>query len=217
MGRQKGVAETGEVAKRRRGRKAAREAYKEAILSGTLIEEKPQPLVPELFRDIQEIYWECLKAVEDPRDQRRTIYPLHLILHRIISGFIEGTRHVGILFPAKHYHTEVEKTAKKRKFGSHPTQQAVYTILRTINWSQANAALSPLWDRLGYAPNLVVRRKLRDPKEILEEFDKQEKAKEKSRLAVIKAERIEQEKNQGMSAAKAKRQGIEINSQKKKY
>jgi hypothetical protein len=110
----------------------------------------------------------------DPRAASLRIYPLDLILHRIISGLIDGTPHIGILFPKKQRATRDDI---KRQLGVLPTRPAVYALLRRIDWDLANVELSPLWKRLGYTPELVVTRKLRDPKVILKEFQKNKKQK----------------------------------------
>ena len=45
-----------------------------------------------------------------------------------------------------------------RQLGALPTRAAVYTLLRGIDWGEANVVLAPLWDLLGYVPDLVVQR-----------------------------------------------------------
>ena len=64
--------------------------------------------------------------------------------------------------------------------------------------------LAPLWKRLGYVPELVVQRKLRDPQVILDEFRQEQQKKDQTRMQQIKQEREAQEKAQGMSAAAAR-------------
>ena len=63
--------------------------------------------------------------------------------------------------------------------------------------------LAPLWERLGYIPDLVVKRQFRDPKVILEEFREEEK--KTAQRKQLKLEREAKERSQGMSAAAAKR------------
>jgi hypothetical protein len=72
---------------------------------------------------------------------------------------------------------------------------------------RANEILAPLWRRLGYAPELIVRRKLRNPKEILEEFREEQERPECEKRESIRAEWETEERSTGMSAAKAKRPG----------
>ncbi len=54
------------------------------------------------------------------------VYPQHLILHRVVSGFVGGNRHVGVLFPKRRANVE----PGKRKPGALPTRKAVYTLPR---------------------------------------------------------------------------------------
>jgi hypothetical protein len=42
-------------------------AHKDSIRGGSLSEALPESLAPELFSDIEEIYWKCLQSVKDPR------------------------------------------------------------------------------------------------------------------------------------------------------
>ena len=137
-----------------------------------------------------------------------SIYPLYLILHRIISGLLSGTRYIGVLFPKKQSQRDPEVT---RQLGALPTRPAVYALLRRIDWDEANVVLAPLWERLGYVPELVVQRKLRDSQIILDEFREEQQQQDHSRLQQIKQERERQEKAQGMSAAAAKRTGVSKN------
>jgi len=159
----------------RKLRQSERQAHIDALHAGEVSEELPSPLFPSVFKEIEESYWTILKSVPDPRSSYNTVYPLHLILHRVISGFIGGTIHIGVLFPKK----RIEVEAGKRKLGALPTRGAVYKLLRRIDWMEAHALLSPLWERLGYTPDLLVRRRFRSPKEILEEF-REEPIEEKS-------------------------------------
>jgi hypothetical protein len=163
---------TGESSAKRLKQFELRLAHKDSIRDGSLSEALPESLAPDLFSDIEEIYWKCLQSVKDPRAASLRIYPLDLILHRIISGLIDGTQYIGILFPKKQRET---RTDIKRQLGLLPTRPAVYALLRRIDWDLANVELSPLWKRLGYTPELVVTRKLRDPKVILKEFEKKQK------------------------------------------
>ncbi|MCP4752612.1 MAG: transposase family protein, partial [Proteobacteria bacterium] len=192
---------TGEKVKQRRARQAERQTHLQALHDGEVIEELPDALLPSVFEDIQDVYWEKLKSVPDPRSPEKRIYPLHLILHRIISGFTEGNRYIGVLFPKKRVGVE----PGKKKLGALPTRKAVYTLLRRIDWAKANETLAPLWDRLGFTPNLVVRRELRNPKEVLDEFREERKQVEHERRKKLAADREAEERSKGMSAAKAKR------------
>jgi len=208
---------TGEKIKFRKARHAERQKQIQSILDGNAVEELPEPLFPKQFEDIQETYWKLLKSVSDPRSLKNRVYPLHLILHRVISGFLGGTKYIGVLFPKKRLHIE----ADKRKLGSLPTRKSVYTLLRRINWAEANVVLSPLWERLGHTPDLIVRRTFRNPKEILDEFREEQKVADQNRREFLTKEREESERSQGMSAAKAKRSGFinktkEIKKSKKK-
>lgn len=194
---------TGEQAKHRRDRKAERQKHIQALHENEVAEELPKVLLPDIFFGIQETYWESLKSVPDPRIPGKRIYPLHLILHRIISGFIEGNKYIGVLFPTKRIHVE----AGKKKLGALPTRKAVYKLLRKIDWGKANEILAPLWDRLGHTPDLVVRRAFRNPREILEEFREEQKQAEMEKKARLQEVHEEKERSKGMSAAKAKRSG----------
>ena len=93
----------------------------------------------------------------------------------------------------------------KRQLGALPTRSAVYNLLRRIDWDQANAILAPLWERLGYTPDLVVKRQFRNPKVILEEFREEEKQKAAAQRKQLKLAGEAKERSQGMSAAAAKR------------
>ncbi len=191
---------TGKKAKERREKQVQRQQHILAIEKGEISEELPEALAPELFNDIKEQYWECLQAIQDPRDASRRVYPLYLILHRIISGFIDGNRYIGVLFPIKRETLE----AGKKKLGALPTRKVVYDLLKRIDWTEANATLSPLWERLGFTPDLVVRRNFRDPKEVLEEYRSEKAEEETEKRKKIAEEREAEEKLKGMSAAKAK-------------
>ena len=192
---------TGEKAKTRKVKQVKRQKHIQAIHKGEIAEELPEALMPEVFLDIQDVYWKRLKSVPDPRDPKNRVYPLHLILHRIISGFIDGNKFIGVLFPKKRINVEVGK----RKLGALPTRKAVYTLLRRIDWTIANMILAPLWDHLGFTPNLVVRRELRNPKEILDEFRDERESADCERRKKLAIEREAKERSKGMSAAKAKR------------
>ena len=194
---------TGEQAKHRRDRQAERQKHIQALNKNEVAEELPEILIPDIFLEIQETYWESLKSVPDPRSPDKRIYPLHLILHRIISGFIEGNKYIGVLFPTKRIHVETGK----KKLGGLPTRKAVYNLLRRIDWGKANEILAPLWDRLEHTPDLVVRRAFRNPKEILAEFREEQKQAEMEKWERLRAEHEEKERSKGMSAAKAKRSG----------
>ena len=194
---------TGEKRRIRRERQEKRLNHIQALYENTISEELPQILLPEIFSDIRDVYWDRLKSIEDPRRADRRVYPLHLILHRIICGFIEGNRCIGVLFPTKHLNVE----AGKKKLGALPTRKAVYGLLRRIDWAKAGEVLAPLWTRLGYTPELTVRRELRNPKVILEEFREEREGAARERRARIFSDRETEERSKGMSAAKAKRPG----------
>ena len=208
MSTRPGRGGTGEYTLNRRTRSELRNLYKSTLEDGSFEENLPSPLAPELFSDISEIYWNCLKGIKDPRKDSLSIYPLYLILHRIISGLLSGTRYIGVLFPKKQSQRDPEVT---RQLGALPTRPAVYALLRRIDWDEANVVLAPLWERLGYVPELVVQRKLRDSQIILDEFREKQQQQDHSRLQQIKQERERQEKAQGMSAAAAKRTGVSKN------
>jgi hypothetical protein len=194
---------TGEKARKRREKQAKRQKHIQAIHDNKVEEDLPQALLPEVFSDIQEIYWDTLKSVPDPRSPYNRVYPLHLILHRVISGFVDGNRHIGVLFPKKRANVE----PGKKKLGALPTRKAVYTLLRRIDWEKANEILAPLWERLGYTPNLIVRREIRDPKTILDEFRERQDRAEVEKRKKISEEQKARERAEGMSAARAKRSG----------
>jgi len=113
---------TGENARHRRNRQAERRRHIRAIKDNEVSEELPDILLPDIFSEIHEIYWKSLKSVPDPRMPNKRVYPLHLILHRIISGFMSGNKYIGVLFPTKRINTE----AGKKKLGALPTRKAVY-------------------------------------------------------------------------------------------
>ncbi|MFH1138352.1 MAG: transposase [Pseudomonadota bacterium] len=192
---------TGEIAKKRKEKQAARWKHIQAINDNQVLEELPEILLPEIFNEIKEVYWASLKSIPDPRRRDNRVYPLHLILHRIISGFIEGNKYIGVLFPKKRMKTE----PGKKKLGALPTRKVVYNVLRKIDWNTANEMLAPLWDRLGYTPDLVVRREFRNPRVILDEFHEGQNRVDAERREKISAERKAEERSKGMSAAKAKR------------
>lgn len=194
---------TGEQARHRKEMQEKRQRHIQALERNEVVEELPEALLPEVFLDIQETYWDCLKSVPDPRSEDKRVYPLYLILHRIISGFIAGNQYVGVLFPIKRDHVE----EGKKKLGSLPTRKTVYNLLKRIDWGQANEAMAPLWDRLGYTPDLVVRREFRNPREILEEFREEQNQAEQEKRKRIREEQKEKDHSSGMSAARAKGSG----------
>src|SRR5712692_3660186 len=152
MGRRKGVKQTGRVAAQRRERSAQRQAHTAGLAAGTVPADVPEPLVPEQFQAMATTYGQCLKAVPDPRAAGQVVYPLYLILHRIIVGFLSGVRHMGVLFPRQHRTTGPPARGKRRngRLRAPPTQTAVYELLRRIDWGAAQGALAPVWQRLGY-------------------------------------------------------------------
>jgi hypothetical protein len=117
---------TGKKAGIRKVKQVERQKHIQAIHSGEVAEELPEALLPDVFRDIQEVYWARLKSVPDPRDPKNLVYPLYLILHRIISGFTDGNKYIGVLFPKKRTNAEIGK----KKLGALPTRKAVYKLLR---------------------------------------------------------------------------------------
>ena len=92
---------TGGQAGHRRDRHEQRQKHIMAIQNNGAAEELPEALFPDIFSGIQEIYRKSLKSVPDPRSPGRCVYPLCLILRRIISGFTEGNKYIGVLFPGK--------------------------------------------------------------------------------------------------------------------
>ncbi len=162
---------TGEKARYRKERHAERQKHINALRENEVTEELPEILLPDIFLEIKETYWDSLKSVPDPRSPEKRVYPLHLILHRIISGFIEGNKYIGVLFPTKRICVE----AGKKKLGALPTRKAVYNLLKKIDWEKSNGILAPLWKRLGHTPDMVVRRAFRNPREIPEEFREEQK------------------------------------------
>ena len=100
---------TGKEANAGRIGQAARQAHIEALRKGEGVEELPEPLFPEVFEEIREICRERLKSVSDPRERKNRVYPLYSILHRTVSGFAEGNRHIGVLFPKKRTNAETEQ------------------------------------------------------------------------------------------------------------
>lgn len=192
---------TGETAKHRKDRQIERQRHIQALQANEVTEELPEVLLPDIFLEIEEKYWESLKSVPDPRNPDQRVYPLYLILHRIISGFISGNRYIGVLFPKKRVNIE----AGKKTLGALPTRKAVYKLLRRINWAKANEVLAPLWERLGHTPDLVVRREFRNPREILDEFREEQKNADEKKRQRIREEEEANARSKGMSAAKAKR------------
>jgi hypothetical protein len=192
---------TGEQARHRKDRQEERRKHIRAIEANEVTEELPEILLPDIFAEIRETYWESLKSVPDPRSRDKRVYPLHMILHRIISGFVEGNKYIGVLFPKKRTNIETGK----KKLGALPTRKAVYTLLRRIDWSEADKFLAPLWERLGYAPDMIVRREFRNPTEIVGEFREERKRAESEKRKRLREEHEAAESSKGMSAAKAKR------------
>lgn len=162
----------GEISAKRIELSKKRKTHIQSVKDGSYEEILPKTLAPSLFKDIEDVYWNCLGSIEDPRNPSFVIYPLDLILHRIISGLLDGTSHIGILFPKKQQQSSEEN---QRHLGKSPTRPAVYQLLRNIDWDRANVVLAPLWECLGYQPDLVVKRPLRDSKVILEEFREEQK------------------------------------------
>lgn len=91
---------TGEKAEHRKDRQSERQKHIRALKANEVSEELPEILLPDIFSEIRETYRESLKSVPDPGSPDKRVYPLHLILHRIISGFIEGNKYIGVLLPA---------------------------------------------------------------------------------------------------------------------
>ena len=192
---------TGETVKHRKDRRIKRQRHIQALQANEVSEELPEILLPDIFSEIEEKYWQSLKSVPDPRNPDQRVYPLHLILHRIIAGFIGGNKYIGVLFPKK----RIDIVAGRKKLGGLPTRKAVYKLLRRINWAKANEVLAPLWELLGHTPDLVVRREFRNPREILDEFREEQKQAEAEKRRRIREEEEAKERSKGMSAAKAKR------------
>ena len=92
----------GERYHQRLANKAQRQEHKALIEGSNFIPSFPEPLVPEVFFSIHSTYWHCLQQVSDPRHSGMRVYPLDKILHRVLSGFLSGSRPVGILFPKVH-------------------------------------------------------------------------------------------------------------------
>lgn len=194
---------TGEKAKHRKERQAKRQRHIQALRDHDVSEELPEILLPEIFLDLSATYWDCLKTVPDPRSPDKRVYPLYLILHRVIAGFLAGNQYIGVLFPTKRHHIE----PGRKKLGELPTRKTVYTLLRRIDWARTNAVLAPLWDRLGYTPDLVVRREFRNSRQVLDEFREEQKRAELDRRRAVRQEHESRMRTEGMSAARAKRSG----------
>ena len=92
---------TGEKAGHRKNRQTERQKHIHAPGADEVSGELPEIPLPDIFSEIHEIYRESLKSVPDPGSPDKRVYPLHLILHRIISGFTGGNRYIGVLFPGK--------------------------------------------------------------------------------------------------------------------
>ena len=191
---------TGEKIKVRREKQTLRSKHIEAVKKNEIEEEVPEPLFPEVFQDIQTIYWEVLKRISDPRNPKQRVYPLYLILHRIIAGFIGGNKYIGVLFPKKRVTTIFGKT----QLGALPTRKTVYELLRKIDWAEANTILAPLWQKLGHTPNLIVSRNFENPRKIQQEANIKRDIADKKRRKELADQREENERMKGMSAAKAK-------------
>ncbi len=174
--RPKGLKYTGEESTRRKEARARRKEEKKSIEQGRQ-EELGELLPPKEFEKIQEAYWSCLRAVPDPRKESMVVYPLWLILHRIIHGFLTGSSSISPLFPKKHQGGSLEH----QRLGGLPTVPAVHTLLRRVDWQAANQILSLLWEHLGYEKSIVIRRELREPEEILAEFEQAQAEQEKKR------------------------------------
>ena len=109
MGRLKGVKETGASSLHRKLQSKRRREHKQQLESGEISSDLPEVLIPEIFLNLQKTYWDCLKLVEDPRESTKVVYPLHRILHRVLSGLMGGSSSVGVLFP-----NIQEKVGKKK-------------------------------------------------------------------------------------------------------
>jgi hypothetical protein len=77
-----------ENAKHRKERQAGRQRHIAAVERREVSEELPDIFDFAIFSEIQETYWSCLKSVPDPRSPDKCVYPVFLILHRVISVFI---------------------------------------------------------------------------------------------------------------------------------
>jgi len=194
---------TGEKAGYRKDRHTEREKHIRAIRNNEAAEELPEALLPDIFSGIQEMYRKSLKSVPVPGSPGKRVYPLRLIPHRIISGFIEGNKYIGVLFPTKRINTE----ACRKKPGALPTRKAVYTLSRRTDRAEADEIPAPLRDCPGYTPDLIVRRKFRNPGEILNEFREERKTAEKEKRRQLIEEHKAGERSEGMSAAEAERSG----------
>lgn len=203
MGKARGKY-TREKIKARKARRVERQAHIRAVESGEVTEDLPEPIFPEIFEDIRETYWKVLKQVPDPRDRAKSVYPLYLVLHRVVAGFLSGNRHIGVLFPVKRRAIE----SGRKRLGGLPTRKPAYTLLRRIDWNEANAILSPLWERLGYTPDLIVRRSLRNPREILDGFRTEQEEETQNRRKRLAEENEREERSRGTGAAKAKRKSV---------
>jgi len=191
---------TGENAGHRRDRHEQRQKHIRAIRDNEAAEELPEILLPDVFSGIQEIYRKSLKSVPDPGSPGKRVYPIRLILHRVISGFTEGNKYIGVLFPKKRMNIE----AGKKKSGALPTRKAVYKLLRRIDWSETNKIPAPLRERLGYTPDLTVQRKFGNPRVISDEFREEQKCAETDKRKQLREEYEKKERSKGMSAAEAK-------------
>ena len=88
---------TDEKAGHRKQRQAERRDHIRAIRDNRVEEVLPEPLLPDVFSEIRETCRDALKSVPDPRSPHNRVYPLRLILHRVVSGFVGGNRHIGVL------------------------------------------------------------------------------------------------------------------------
>lgn len=192
---------TGETAEHRKDRQTARQRHTPAIRDNEAAEELPEALLPDIFSGSRGIYRESLKSVPDPGNPDKCVYPLHLILHRIIPGFINGNRHIGVLFPGK----RMSIGAGKKKSGALLTRKAVHTLPRRISRAEAYEVPAPLRDRPGYAPDLIVRRGFRNPDKIVSGFREERKQAESEKRKRLREEYEAKERSEGMSAAEAER------------
>jgi hypothetical protein len=190
---------TGENAGHRRDRHEHRQKHIRAIRDKEAAGELPETLLPDVFSGIQEIYRKSLKSVPDPGSRDKCVYPLHLILHRIISGFIEGNKYIGVMFPRK----RINIGAGRKKSGALPTRKAVYTLLRRTDRAKADKIPAPLWERPGYTPEPVVRRVSGNPGETVNEFREEQKQAETEKRKQLREEQEAGERLKGMGAAKA--------------
>jgi hypothetical protein len=205
MGRIKGALQTGEVASYRRERSAERSRLKR-IVGNSNFRLSGEELAPEVFSEIHERYWKCLKSVPDPRKGNTVVYPLYQILHRILSSFLQGTYQVGVAFPKKH--PRRRPGVKRVAIGTLPTRNTVYRLLEKIDWHEANRVLGPLWEVLGYTPDFIMKSLVEEGKQLVDSHKESMEEALKEGYRVQQAKQLEEAKildAQGLSAAKAKR------------